>query len=211
MNISVILLWGVIIVGGFLLGSIMFSRMLPLIICKKDICAISPDKNPGAANVFSCLGIPMGMLCLLCDLLKGFIPVYAGVCLLDVRHMAFAAVLAAPVLGHAIAPFDHFRGGKCIATAFGVMLGIMPITRIGFLLAALYIFFSVIFRINPTRLRSIVTFSLFGVISFAVMILTEKGSVAFGCALVSAIATAKHTKRFSHIPEEEKSKAEERA
>ena len=53
------------IVGGFLLGSIMFSRIVPRLVMSRDICALSSDHNPGAANVFMKCGVKMGIICLI--------------------------------------------------------------------------------------------------------------------------------------------------
>ena len=121
-----IFLWCALIIGGFLCGSIMFSRLLPLLIAGKDVSAESSDRNPGAANAFSACGVAIGMLCLLLDMLKGFLPVLLGRLLLNTNDLLFAAVIVAPVLGHAIAPLNRFHGGKCIATAFGVTIALMP-------------------------------------------------------------------------------------
>ena len=38
----------------------------------------------------------------------------------------FAAVMAAPVLGHAYSVYHRGRGGKAIAVSFGVLLGLVP-------------------------------------------------------------------------------------
>ena len=70
------LLWLLLIVSGFFSGGVMYSRILPKLFLKKDICSNSPDKNPGASNVFVSCGVTLGMLCLLMDMLKGFVPVY---------------------------------------------------------------------------------------------------------------------------------------
>ena len=65
------LLWIIWIGGGFLLGSVMFSRLMPRLILKKDIAALGRDHNPGASNVFVNCGIPMGLLCLTLDMFSG--------------------------------------------------------------------------------------------------------------------------------------------
>ena len=197
------LLWLLLIVGGFFSGGVMYSRILPKLFLKKDICSSSPDKNPGASNVFVSCGVTLGMLCLLMDMLKGFVPVYFAIRLLDPQNLCFAAVLFAPVLGHAVAPFDHLRGGKCIATSFGELLALLPVSRIVFLLAGLYVFFSVVIKISPNRLRSITTFGLFG--SFCGIWFTAAGriSLAVGLVLLSATAVLRHTHWLSIVPEDE--------
>ena len=149
------LIWLALILGGFMLGSVMFGRILPRLIKGKDVTKLSDDGNPGAANVFSTCGIVLGMLCLLLDMGKGFAPVLLAQHLVDIHSMRFSAVLIAPVLGHALAPLNHFRGGKCIATAFGVTLALLPTTCIVLVLAGLYIAFSTVLKISPNRIRSI--------------------------------------------------------
>ncbi len=203
MKESELLLWAAFIGGGFCLGGIMFSQIIPGILLKKDIRMNSPDGNPGAANVFASCGIPLGLLCLSFDMLKGFLPVFAASRVLSIQHMLFATMLAAPVLGHAIAPFNHFHGGKCIATAFGELLALLPATPIVLVLAGLYIFFSVIVKIRPVRLRSIIVFGLFGIISAVIFVMSSRYPLVVGCASVSLIAIAKHTKYFSIVPREE--------
>ena len=122
---------------------------------------------------------------------------------LDVRRLSFAAVMAAPVLGHAVAPLNHFHGGKCIATSFGVMLAILPFSRIWLVLAGLYIFFTLI-RLRPTRVRSIVVYVLFGLYAVPRLLLTGRPSFALGCGATALIAALRHTRLFAAVPEAQK-------
>lgn len=161
---------------------------------------MSSDHNPGSANVFVFCGIPLGLLCLFLDMLKGFLPVFLAIKIMDIRQLWFTAVLAMPVLGHAVAPFDHFHGGKCIATAFGEMIALLPVTRIGLVLAGAYVLFSTILKINPTRKRSLVAFGFFEIISFWLLITSGRYSIYGGCILIASIAIARHTKWFCTAP-----------
>ena len=185
-------LWTVFLVGGFLSGSIMFSRLIPQHFLHRDITALSADQNPGATNVFVNCGPVWGLICLSLDMLKGFVPVALACKVLNVDNMWFAAVMAAPVLGHAIAPLNHFKGGKCIATAFGTLLALFPVTHIVLVLAAIYIVFSTVLKINPNRIRSIAAFGLFGAISLIVLLHSRCYSIAVGCLLISGIAIWRH-------------------
>ena len=138
---------------------------------------------------------------------KGFAPVLLAQQLVDIRSLRFSAVLIAPVLGHALAPLNHFRGGKCIATAFGVTLALLPTTRVVLVLAGLYIAFSTVLKISPNRIRSIVTFSLFGIFCLVWAYFTRYYSIGIGCAGISVIAVLRHTRRFSVVPESEQTAA----
>lgn len=195
-------MWAMCILGGFSLGAIMFCQVIPKTFLGIDICAVSSDHNPGATNVFLNCGPRWGVLCLMLDLLKGFVPVWYASHHLPVEHPLFALVIAAPVLGHAMAPFLQFHGGKCIATAFGDLLALFPVCRIVLLLAGLYILFSAILPIHPNRIRSIVTFVLFGSISMVLLFMYHRSAIGMGCGLISLIVTLKHTKYFADTEEE---------
>ena len=54
-------------------------------------------------------------------------------------------------------------------------------------------------KINPHRIRSIVTFLLFAVIAPPVLLIYHQIYVALGCVFISAVAILKHTKMF--VPE----------
>ncbi|MGN0811978.1 MAG: glycerol-3-phosphate acyltransferase [Candidatus Coproplasma sp.] len=171
----------------------MFCRTIPALLTRKDICEISDDNNPGAFNAFKHFGKGIGALCLALDMLKGFLPVFLACMLLDRGSPLLVLVMIAPVLGHAVGMFNRFRGGKCIATSFGVMLGIIPVTWVPLaLLAVLYILFSTLIKINPNRLRSIITFALYGVASAIICCVLNLFNVAFGCLIIAVIAIVKH-------------------
>ena len=68
---------GYYIIAGYLAGSILFASVFGQLFCHKDITEESKDYNPGTANAFMYGGVLCGVLTLCCDLLKGFLPVYA--------------------------------------------------------------------------------------------------------------------------------------
>ena len=181
----------------------MFCRLIPALSMHKDICELSDDGNPGAFNVFTHCGKKLGVICLLADVLKGFVPVFTATFFLDTGIYLFALVIAAPVLGHAVGMFNRFHGGKCIAASFGVMAGVIPVTCLGIiLLAALYVFFSGIVRIKPNRICSIVVYALFLVTTAVLLSLSGYYSVALGCGFVSLTAIVKHLNIFAGAREE---------
>ena len=191
-----LILWTVYIVGGFLLGSCMFSQILPKLLLGVDVTECSEDHNPGCTNVFRTCGPVWGVVCLALDLLKGFLPVYLSCRILDSSSFGFALVLAAPVLGHALAPLNHFQGGKCIATSFGALLGLLPLSRVVFLLAGIYIVFSTVVKVRDHRQRSMLVFGLFGVSSVLLLVARQEYPIALGCLLIAATAMWKHSRMF---------------
>lgn len=97
------------IIAGYLSGSILSARICSSFM-KKDILIYSNDNNPGAANAFTYGGFFCGIITLFGDILKGFLPVYCY--LLNAGGMSFnlTLVLAAPVIGHILPVFYHFKG-----------------------------------------------------------------------------------------------------
>ncbi len=86
---------------GYLSGSILYAYWIPKILFQKDICALSPDGNPGTANAFVYGGFRAGILALLLELFKGFFPVVLALRTLDIDTPYMIPILIAPVLGHA--------------------------------------------------------------------------------------------------------------
>lgn len=177
---------------GFFAGSFLNCLVLPKIFKKIDICAVSKDHNPGAANVFIHCGIPFGFLCLFLDIFKGILPVYLAKRVLPITNIMFALIILAPVLGHAFSPLNNFHGGKCIATSFGVLIALMPQCYIVIVLAVLYIAFSTIIKIPPHRKRSIITYTSFGIIAGYILMRDNLASIAFGCIAISMVVIMKH-------------------
>lgn len=190
----------------------MFCRVIPLYVKKIDVCARGADKNPGAANVFALCGPVTGTICLILDLAKGFAPVYLAAQHLPMSDLRFGLVMLAPVLGHALGVFNHWHGGKCIATSFGVLLAVFPFSPMLLLLAGLYILFVAVVRIRPNRICSIVTFSTFGVLAPLWALYLSQPSVGLGCLLISCTAICKHTTRAQQaLLEKEKDASVQRA
>lgn len=113
----------VFIVLAFLCGSIPFSVWLGRLFLKEDVRRYG-DGNPGAANVFRAGGKTVGLLALILDVTKGALPVGLAYQNMGVRGIPMFLIAMAPILGHVFSPFLSFRGGKAIATALGVWIGL---------------------------------------------------------------------------------------
>lgn len=180
-----------LMLAGLLVGGVMFCRLIPKVLTGKDVCELGEDGNPGSANAFVHCGVRIGSVCLLCDLLKGFLPVFIALQTLPIDNLLFSFVMVAPVLGHALGIFNGFSGGKCIATSFGVVVASFSITWIGLLLAFLYIFIVVAFKIDH-RKGSIAVFAAFGVSALVVGVFIDVFYTGVGFALISVVAVIKH-------------------
>jgi acyl phosphate:glycerol-3-phosphate acyltransferase len=81
--------------------------------------------NVGATNVARVVGKRHGIFTLVADIAKGFVPVVIALNL-GLTSMATAFVGVAAFLGHLYPVFFRFQGGKGVATALGVFLGLAP-------------------------------------------------------------------------------------
>lgn len=86
--------------------------------------------NIGATNVARNLGKSAGITTLVLDVLKGLVPAIVGVNVLGSPAWGLALGGAA-MIGHSYSPFLGFRGGKGVATAFGMVLGATPLIALG--------------------------------------------------------------------------------
>ncbi|KOO10592.1 glycerol-3-phosphate acyltransferase, partial [Vibrio xuii] len=69
------------------------------------------SNNPGATNVLRIGGKKAAASVLLCDMLKGTIPVW-GAFFLDIEPIILGVIAIAACLGHMYPIFFHFKGGK---------------------------------------------------------------------------------------------------
>lgn len=148
----------IFIVFGYLSGSILYAQIFARLFYNKNLMEISPDNNPGTANAYQYGGFWCGTATLICDLLKGFIPVSLFMAGASQGPCVNALVLAAPVIGHTFPVFHHFRGGKGIAVTFGCLLGLLPIWEPLATLALYFLLFSVVIRIIPTYYRTLAAY-----------------------------------------------------
>jgi glycerol-3-phosphate acyltransferase PlsY len=85
------------------------------------------SKNLGATNVYRTLGwkyaIPVGLV----DIAKGVVPVLVFAPRTSDSQLFALACGVAAIAGHVFSVFVRFRGGKGVATAAGVMLGLAPL------------------------------------------------------------------------------------
>lgn len=115
----------VLIVAGYLFGSvstaILTCRAMGLPDPRED-----GSGNPGATNVLRLGGKKAAGITLAGDLLKGLVPVLIAR-LVGVEAGVTALVGLSAFLGHLYPLFFRFQGGKGVATAFGVIIGLSPL------------------------------------------------------------------------------------
>jgi glycerol-3-phosphate acyltransferase PlsY len=148
--------------SAYLLGSIPIGYLLVRLFRQQDIRSIGSG-NIGATNVLRYGGKLLGAVTFLLDMLKGSAAVWLGVLLavhfasaVPVRDFEALAALSA-VLGHMFPVWLRFRGGKGVATSFGVFLVAAPWAA----LAAFAVFFLVLLLSRYVSLASILSAASF--------------------------------------------------
>lgn len=111
-------------VFGYLVGAIPFSYLVGILFAHKDIRSIG-DGNPGGTNVIRAGGVAVGLLAILLDIGKGFLPVYLAGQQGISSGWGMIPIVLAPILGHATQPFLRSRGGKALGTAGGAWAGVI--------------------------------------------------------------------------------------
>ncbi len=127
---------------AYLLGSLSSAVLLCRIMRLPDPRSTG-SHNPGATNVLRLGGKKAAIIVLIGDVLKGLVPILVAKTLSD-QVITVSLVGIAAFLGHLYPLFFQFKGGKGVATAAGVFIGLSG-TLIGLLLG-IWIIIAMIFR-----------------------------------------------------------------
>lgn len=195
----------VIIVAAYLLGAVPFGQVIARA-AQKDLTK-SGSGNTGAANAFRALGMKGGAIVLACDVLKGTVA-----CLL--AHIALVPGIAIPatkailgllaVLGHNYSVFRGFKGGKGIATTFGVVLALNP--KVALLAALVWIA-----CVALTKYPSVG--SLSAVTSMPLLMALEGGDISaiVFCAVAAGFAFFRHKANIERLRQGRELRYDERS
>ena len=138
------MLEAILILCGYLAGSLSAA----IITCK--LMGL-PDprtqgsNNPGATNVLRVAGKKAAAITLLGDAIKGVIPVLVAQ-MMSATPLFLSLVALAAFLGHLYPVFFNFRGGKGVATAFGVLVALA--WPVGLALLATWLIMAKVFNIS---------------------------------------------------------------
>ncbi|MDG4475828.1 glycerol-3-phosphate 1-O-acyltransferase PlsY [Thiovibrio frasassiensis] len=141
-----------LVIGSYLIGSIPFGLVLGKV-AGVDVRAAGSG-NIGATNVARLVGKKVGALTLVCDALKGILPMLvAGWLLADGsgRELWVPLCGGAAFLGHLYPLYLKFKGGKGVATALGIFLYLTPVAA----LIDLLIFVGVVYNWGYVSLGSL--------------------------------------------------------
>jgi len=150
------------LLGAYLVGAIPFGLFFGKAMGGVDVRTMG-SRNIGATNVLRAAGKKAALFTLLADCLKGLVPVLIAKALFPDELIYVLSGMAA-ILGHNFPVYLKFKGGKGVATSYGVVLAVAPWAGLACLLAwaaaaALW---------KYSSLSALVSFALYPLITFAV-------------------------------------------
>jgi glycerol-3-phosphate acyltransferase PlsY len=114
------------LLASYLLGAVPTSYLVSRAFAKIDLRQHGSG-NLGATNLYRVLGWKYAIPVALFDIAKGAIPVLYFAPRVSSSELFALACGVAAIVGHVFSVFVKFKGGKGVATAAGVMLGLTPI------------------------------------------------------------------------------------
>ena len=145
--------------ASYLLGAVPTSYLAGRLLRGIDLREHG-SKNLGATNLYRVLGwrvaVPVGLF----DMAKGLVPVLLFAPRVSTSQIFALVCGLTAMVGHVFSVFVGFKGGKGVATAAGVMLGLTPAA----LLIALVVWIAVVAFTGYVSLGSIVAAAVFPVV-----------------------------------------------
>ena len=181
--------------SAYLLGSTPFAILVPRAMRMPDPRNYGSG-NPGASNVARGGSRTAAILTLFADAAKGALPAGVGAHFFGAETAALAGVAA--VTGHIFPVFLKFKGGKGVATGFGVFGVWNPV-----LLAAALVVWAVTFRI--WRISSVSSLSAMATAAIlfpgAAIYFGEDGNwtIALAAVFVAALVAVRHRKNIADL------------
>ena len=163
-------------VAGYLLGAVNPAAIIARV--RGADLRGTGSGNPGATNAARTMGVKVGVLVGVLDVLKGFLP---AVAFGAIAPMAGYAAGFAAVVGHITSPFLRGHGGKGVATALGAILGTTPVWVVPVLVV-----FAVVVLVTRRVGLGAVAGSL-TLIPAALVYHPETGGIAFAFALAGLV------------------------
>ena len=181
-------------VAAYLLGSISFAVVMSKLYGIADPRTYG-SKNPGATNVLRSGNKGAAIMTLVGDGAKGWLAVWLAIRFapqLQVGDATIALVAIAVFLGHLWPVFFRFVGGKGVATALGVLLGLNP--WLG--LATLVTWLAVAFAFRYSSLAALVA-AVFAPFYYGLLFGTDPQ--LFAVIVMSALLVIRHSKNISNL------------
>jgi glycerol-3-phosphate acyltransferase PlsY len=196
-----------LVILAYLIGSVPTAVWVSRSVFNIDIRDYGSG-NAGATNTFRVLGSKWGTFVMVADMLKGLLAVKLAFLLPyyvvnDFARTNFQIGLGlAAVLGHIFPIWAEFRGGKGVATLFGLVLGISPLTAIG----CVGVFTLVLYLTRFVSLSSILASLAFPIFILVVFNVDNETYRIFAIA-VALLVILTHQKNITRLLRGSESKA----
>ena len=198
------------LIAGYLVGSLSFAVIVSRAM-RLDDPRTYGSNNPGATNVLRSGNKTAAVLTLALDALKGYVPVVAAFALgrrdgLGGDTLTWMASLAGlgAFIGHLWPLYFRFQGGKGVATAAGVLLGINPWLGI----ATLATWLIVAFFFRYSSLASLVAAAF---APFYQLLIWRGGPEAIAIGIMSLLLVWRHKANIAKLLSGNESKLGQRA
>lgn len=182
---------GLMVLFSYLMGGIPFGLLVSYVLTGEDPRKVGSG-NIGATNVSRAAGKKAGVITLILDALKGFLPVLVTYHLFPQNPLAIALVGLAALCGHCFSPYLKLKGGKGVATGAGVFLGISP----GALLMALVVF---VFMLKWKGYVSLSSLTAAWCMPFFILILKGSPVLSLSAAVMAALITLRHRANIERL------------
>ena len=195
-----------VIIGAYLVGSIPASVWIGKAFYNTDVREHGSG-NAGATNTFRVLGTKPGLIVFVIDLMKGFLAVNLATLNPNLTNpesfMTLQLILGvAAILGHIFPLYVGFKGGKGVATLFGVILGISFIPTL--IMAG--VFFLVLFLTRYVSLSSMIAGISFPILTLLIFNYDALPLIIFSIAIPVVILFT-HQKNIERLLNNTESKA----
>ena len=186
-------------VAAYLVGSLSFAVIVTRVMGLNDPRTYG-SKNHGATNVLRSGNKAAAVVTLLLDCLKGYLPVALVMWFghpYGLEDGTVAMVALAAFLGHLWPVFFRFEGGKGVATALGVLLGIS--VWLGLATAATWLIIAVFFRYSS--LASLVA-AVFAPVYYLLVdgvVWYAENTIALSIVVMSALLAWRHKENIQRL------------
>ncbi len=176
---------------SYLLGAVPFGLLFSRLFSNVDVRTVGSG-NIGATNVLRAAGKKAAALTLVADCLKGLLPV------LVVKFLFHDDALvslsgAAAILGHNFPVYLGFKGGKGVATSYGVILAVAPL--IGLACLAVWLLAAFVWRYSS--LSALLSFAFYPAITFIMR--TDSKPLALLSLFIFGMAYLRHRENIKRL------------
>jgi len=176
--------------SAYLVGAIPFGLLF-----SRRMKGVDPRErgsgNIGATNVLRVVGKRAAILTLACDVLKGGVPVAVSR-YLGISEGLLLIVSMSVVLGHIFPVYLQFKGGKGVATAFGMFLALAPQIAI---IAAIFWVGGLLF----SKYAAVAALTAFGVLPFISFFLTKEPIFVLFASSISLLVCIRHKENIRRL------------